>query len=120
MYARRHTKKRGTLIVACPALEAFELARITEQTTKTPRRMRKKHTTPFFTNECNMNIIIPIDIYRCMVLVILEVFEVSRAKNQASINAFTNMSVPPNRISPKVNTAWSNNAKIIDFYFCST
>lgn len=87
MYAYRHTKKRGTLIVACPALEAFELARITEQTTKTPRRMRKKHTTPFFTNECNMNIIIPIDIYRCMVLVILEVFEVSRAKNQASINA---------------------------------
>lgn len=41
MYAHRHTKKRGTLIVACPALEAFELARITEQATKTPRRMKK-------------------------------------------------------------------------------
>ena len=45
MYARRHTKKRGTLIVACPALEAFELARITEQTTKTPRRTLCKIST---------------------------------------------------------------------------
>ncbi len=38
MYAHRHTKKRGTLIVACSAFEAFELARFPKQATKTPRR----------------------------------------------------------------------------------